>query len=197
MTANPDPPPVDDLSGYHVVVCVCGGIAAYKVCDVVSALAQRGAMITVAMTKSARKFVGEVTFQALSGRPVLTSLWHSDTAEAMRHISLTGEADLLLIAPATANMIAKMATGLADDVVSTLLISATLPVIVAPSMNDRMWDNPVVQRNVKTVRELGHDIIGPREGWLACRSVGMGRMAQPDELVSAVVTRLQAITAKN
>ncbi len=197
MTAKPDSSPASDLCAFHVVIGVCGGIASYKVCDVVSALAQRGATVTVAMTKSARKFVGEVTFQALSGRPVLTSLWHSDTAEAMRHISLTGEADLLLIAPTTANMLAKMAAGIADDVVSTLLVSATLPVMVAPSMNNRMWDNPVVQRNVKTVRELGHHIIGPCEGWLACRSVGMGRMTPPDELINAVVERLRSITPRS
>lgn len=173
-----------------MVVAVCGGISAYKVCEVVSRLVQRGAGVTVAMTKAARKFVGPITFQALSGRPVLTSLWHAQDASDVRHIALTGAADLLLVAPATANMIGKIAGGIADDVVSTLVMSSASPVVLAPAMNDRMWQNPVVQRNVESLSAVGHRIVGPGEGWLACRSVGAGRMAEPEEILDLVVPML-------
>lgn len=181
-----------DLAGYEVVVGVCGGIAAYKVCEVVSALAQRGAGVSVAMTKAAREFVGPVTFQALSGRPVLTSLWDAGQAADISHITLTGSADLMLVAPATADVIARIAHGLADDVVTTMILSAASPVMLAPAMNNRMWTNPVVQRNVSVLKELGFALLGPGEGWLACRSVGLGRMIEPAEIVDHVVAQLKA-----
>ncbi len=192
MNPPADPSPTTDLTGREMVVGVCGGIAAYKVCEVVSALVQRGAGVTVAMTKAARKFVGPATFQALSGRKVLTSLWHSADDVDVRHIALTGSADVLLVAPATANMIGKMAAGIADDVVSTLVISAASPVVLAPSMNDRMWNHPAVQRNVETLSTQGYRLIGPVEGWLACRSMGPGRMAEPGDIVETLVSLLAA-----
>lgn len=189
-------PPIDaqaprDLAGYEVVVGVCGGIAAYKVCEVVSALARRGAGVTVAMSRAARKFVGPVTFQALSGRRVLTNLWQSDQTADIQHITLSGAADLMLVAPATADMIGKIAGGLADDVVSTLVISAASPVVLAPAMNDRMWGNPIVQRNVAVLKEHGDILIGPGEGWLACRSIGPGRMVEAREIVDEVAALLK------
>ena len=184
--------PESDLSGYEVFACVCGGIAAYKVCEVVSKLVQRGAGVTVAMTRSAKKFVGPTTFQALSSRRVLTGLWSVDDPDDVQHIALTGAADLVLVAPATANIIGKIASGIADDVVTTLVISAASPVVLAPAMNDRMWANPVVQQNVAALKKHGHTLVGPGEGWLACRSIGPGRMAEPTEILDAVVAKLKS-----
>jgi len=180
-----------DITGREVLVAVCGGIAAYKVCQVVSTLAQRGAGVTVAMSRAARKFVGPVTFQALSGRPVLTSLWSLDNPGDVQHIKKTENAEVLLVAPATANIIGKASGGVADDVVSTLIISAASPVVLAPAMNERMWASAAVQANLATLRQRGFHVVGPREGWLACRGVGPGRMAEPDELVEVLVNILQ------
>lgn len=196
MKSNRNSSESPELDGYEILVGVCGGIAAYKVCEVVSRLVQRGVGVTVAMTKAARKFVGPTTFQALTGRRVLTNLWHADQAADMRHIAITGTADLMLVAPATANIIGKIANGIADDLVSTLVIGAASSVVLAPAMNERMWNNPVVQRNVSALAERGYRMVGPGEGWLACRSVGPGRMAEPDEIVDAIVPMLQANPAK-
>lgn len=185
-----------DLAGYEVLIGVCGGIAAYKVCEVASALVKRGAGVTVSMTRAARKFVGPVTFQALTGRRVLTDLWHEMDVVEVRHVSATDAADLILIAPATANLIAKIASGIADDLVSTLVVSAASPVIIAPAMNNRMWANPIVQRNVAALTEPAYRFVGPGEGWLACGSVGPGRMAEPNEILEVVVSSLMERPAK-
>ncbi len=192
MSSRPDTPPQTDLVGYEVVVGVCGGIAAYKVCEVVSTLVQRGAGVTVAMTRSARRFVGATTFAALTGRSALTSMWRPEQAVDVRHITLTWEADLLLIAPATANIIGKIASGIADDLLSTAVMSSASPVVLAPAMNDRMWKNPILQNNVAALTEQGYRFIGPGEGWLACRSVGVGRMAEAGEILDVVVPMLKA-----
>ncbi|MFO0974666.1 MAG: flavoprotein [Phycisphaerae bacterium] len=184
--ACPNPPTPDPaaLSGYHVLVAVCGGIAAYKCAAVVSALVQRGAAVRVAMTRAARRFVTPLTFESLTARPAVTSLWTVADPFDPQHLALTEAADLVLVAPATANILAKIAHGLADDLVSTLLLSVAGPVLLAPAMNTRMWENPFVQRNVATLREAGHHFVGPGSGWLACRTVGAGRMAEPDEIVA-------------
>jgi phosphopantothenoylcysteine decarboxylase/phosphopantothenate--cysteine ligase len=192
MTTKPDTSATSDLSGYEVLVCVCGGIAAYKVCEVVSKLVQRGCGVTVAMTRAARKFVGPTTFQALTGRRVLTGLWSAADPDDVQHIALTGAADLVLIAPATANIIGKIASGIADDVVTTLVISAASPVVLAPAMNDRMWANPIVQSNVAALKQHGFTLVGPGEGWLACRSMGPGRMAEPGEILEPVAAKLKS-----
>ncbi len=192
MTKKPDLPDSPDLRGYEVLVGVTGGVAAYKVCEVVSTLVQRGAGVTVAMTRSARKFVGRATFQALTGRGVLTGLWSADQPGDVQHIELTRSADLMLIAPATANIIGKIAAGIADDLLTTLVVSAASPVLLAPAMNDRMWANPVVKRNVSGLKELGYAFIGPGEGRLACGSVGPGRMAEADDILQAVISMLKA-----
>lgn len=185
-----------DLNGYAVLVCVCGGVAAYKVCYVVSELAQRGAEVTVSMTASAMKFVGQMSFQALSGRRVLTSLWEENSPFEAQHIGITERADLVVIAPATANMIGKLATGIADDLVSTLVISAASPVLLAPAMNNRMWEHPAVTSNVQTLREMGYQMVGPGEGWLACRNVGLGRMAEPVEIIERAAGMLSRSAPK-
>jgi phosphopantothenoylcysteine decarboxylase/phosphopantothenate--cysteine ligase len=196
---KPDPANVRDdaagtgeLAGREVVVGICGGIAVYKVCSLVSALAQRGCGVTCVMTRSARRFVRPLTFEALSGRRVLGSLWRPEYAYDPQHIRLTDRADLVVIAPATANILAKIAHGLADDLLSTLMTAITAPVVLAPAMNDRMWANPVVQANVARLRELDFAILGPAEGWLACRSQGPGRMVEPETILNAVVERLGA-----
>jgi len=185
------------LGGYEVVVAVSGGIAAYKMCEVVSRLVQRGAGVTVAMTRAARRFVGEITFQALSGRRVLTSRFSSDHPQDVQHISLTAAADLMVVAPATADILGKIAAGIADDLPTTLVISAASPVLLAPAMNDRMWANPVVQHNVQRLTQFGFRFVGPAEGWLACRSVGPGRMAEPGDILDAIVQQLRSAPPKS
>lgn len=196
LPADSSGPPVD-LAGYEVLVCVCGGIAAYKVCAVVSELAQRGAGVSVAMSPAATRFVQPLTFEALSARPVLLSLWDAPDAADVQHIRRTEDADLLVVAPATADIIGKIASGLADDVVSTLVISTASPVLLVPAMNNRMWDNPIAQRNVQTLKGFGYSFLGPASGWLACRSVGPGRMVEAREIVDQAVTMLKSRPPKS
>jgi phosphopantothenoylcysteine decarboxylase/phosphopantothenate--cysteine ligase len=183
--------PQADLAGYEVVVGVGGGIAAYKVCPVVSRLVQRGCGVTVAMTQAGTQFVGPLTFQALTARRVFTTMWQVEGYYEPQHLRLTENADLYLIAPATADLIGKFAAGIADDLVTTLMIGRDCPALLAPAMNTRMWDNPIVQRNVRTLREMGFGFIEPEEGWLACRDVGRGRMAEPETILAAVENLLK------
>ncbi|MFN0137115.1 MAG: flavoprotein [Phycisphaerae bacterium] len=172
------------LAGYEVLVCVCGGVAAYKVAAVVSQLVQSGCGVNVAMTRAARKFIGAVTFQALTGRAVHTSLWPATEGGDIAHLKLSERADLLLVAPATANVLGKLASGIADDLVSSLLLGSDCPVLLAPAMNTRMWQHPAVQRSVEFLRQHKFAFIGPGSGWQACRAVGHGRMSEPDEIVA-------------
>jgi len=181
-----------NLEGYEVVVAVCGGIAVYKVCQVVSKLVQQRCGVTAVMTAAATHFVGPLTFQALTGRRVFTTLWHAGEQLDHSHIRLTDLADLLIVAPATANIIAKTAAGLADNLVSTLIVSADSPVLMAPAMNARMWSNPIVQRNVQLLRGLGYHFVGPEAGWLSCKTVGLGRMAEPEAILDASINLLKA-----
>ncbi len=174
------------LEGREIVVGICGGIAVYKVCDVVSKLVQAGAGVTVAMTPDAVRFVGPLTFEALSGRPVHTDIWTLPDPADPQHIRLTEQADLLLIAPATAHTIAKVAHGLCDDLVSLLAAAAACPVVFAPAMNHRMWENPIAKENVAKLDGLGYRFVGPDAGWLACRNVGAGRLSEPGTIVEAV-----------
>jgi phosphopantothenoylcysteine decarboxylase/phosphopantothenate--cysteine ligase len=177
------------LNGREIILAVCGGIAAYKVADVCSKLVQLGAGVTVVMTDSAQKFVTPLTFEALSGRKVRTSTWELPDSADAQHIKLTERADVMLIAPATANIIAKAANGLCDDLVSLMIAAAACPVVFAPSMNDRMWENPIAKENVARLTKLGYQFIGPEAGWLACRNMGTGRLSEPATIVDAV-TRL-------
>lgn len=175
----------------RIVIGVTGGIACYKICTVVSRLAQSGAgaEISVLMTRSATRFVTPLTFQTLSGRPVYTSQWQAIENRDSQHIGLARSADLMLIAPATANTIAKLAAGIADNLVLTVAMALprTTPVLLAPSMNAQMWEHPLTQRNLQTVRDvLGYRIIGPEEGWQACRTKGPGRMSEPEQILKAV-----------
>ncbi|MGA3067945.1 MAG: bifunctional phosphopantothenoylcysteine decarboxylase/phosphopantothenate--cysteine ligase CoaBC [Tepidisphaeraceae bacterium] len=178
--------PAARLKGREIVVAVCGGIAAYKSAEIVSMLVQNGAGVSVVMTDDAQKFIAPLTFEALSGRPVHTSTFELKESSDPQHIALTERADLMLIAPATANIIAKAAVGLTDDLVSLLICAAACPVVFAPSMNNRMWDNPITRQNVEKLKSLGYPFLGPDSGWLACRNVGAGRMTQPLEIVQEV-----------
>src|SRR5687767_7816126 len=188
-SSPPPPAPPPALKAREVVVAVCGGIAAYKVADVVSKLVQLGAGVTVCMTAEAQKFITPLTFEALSGRPVRTGTFHLVETSDPQHIGLTERADLMLVAPATNNTIAKVAHGLCDDLVSLMVCAAACPVVFAPAMNTRMWAHPVAQENVAKLAGLGYRFIGPEPGWLACRNVGLGRLADPATIV-AEVTRM-------
>ena len=179
-----------DLKGTELIVAVCGGIAAYKVADLVSKLVQAGAGVTVCMTDEAQKFVTPLTFEALSGRPVRRGAFELVESSDPQHIALTERADLMLVAPATANIIAKVAHGLCDDLVSLMVCAAACPVVFAPAMNNRMWDNPITQQNVTKLAGLGYRFIGPEEGWLACRNVGAGRLSEPQRVLDEMVKLL-------
>jgi len=176
-----------NLVGYEVLLAVTGGIACYKSADLTSKLVQAGAGVTVVMTEAAEKFVAPLTFQALSGRQVYTSLWQRSESYDIRHISLTDSADLMIIAPATANMIAKMTAGIADNLVSSLAMSAheACEILIAPAMNQRMWLAPPTQANMKKLADRGIHTIGPVEGRLACGTSGTGRMAEVDQIIAA------------
>src|SRR3954467_9102258 len=191
MANDPKPPtPATPLDGRELVVAVCGGIAAYKVADVVSKLVQLGAGVTVVMTAEAQRFVTPLTFEALSGRKVRTSTFDLVDAGDPQHIGLTERADLMLVAPATSNVIAKVAHGLCDDLVSLMVCAAACPVVFAPAMNNRMWDHPIAQENVVKLTSIGYHFIGPDEGWLACRNVGAGRLMEPQKIVDEVARML-------
>jgi len=186
----PGDPTPGHLKGREVIVAVCGGIAAYKVADIVSKLVQLGAGVTVVMTAEAQKFITPLTFEALSGRPVRTSTFDLVETSDPQHIGLTERADLMLVAPATNNMIAKVAAGLCDDLVSLMVCAAACPVVFAPAMNSRMWENPIAQENFGKLARLGYRFIGPEPGWLACRNVGVGRMTEPGRIVEELTRML-------
>lgn len=175
-----------ELKGREVIVGVCGGIACYKVAEVVSKLVQLGAGVTVVMTREAQKFVTPLTLEALSGRSVRTDTFDLVESSDPQHIKLTERADLMLVAPATTNMIAKVAHGLCDDLVSLMVCAAACPVVFAPAMNTRMWENPIAQDNYAKLSNLGYRFIGPESGWLACRNTGYGRLAEPSRIVEEV-----------
>ncbi|MDB5053752.1 MAG: peptidase ClpP [Bacilli bacterium] len=174
------------LQGRSILLGVCGGIAAYKAASLCSKLAQAGAEVHVIMTASAIKFIAPLTFQTLSGHAVSVDTFTEEDPSVVSHIHLADHADLIVIAPATANMIAKMAQGLADDMLSTTLLAATAPVLVVPAMNVHMFAHPAVENNMRILRERKVHFIEPNEGQLACGYVGKGRLAEPEEIYSAI-----------
>jgi phosphopantothenoylcysteine decarboxylase/phosphopantothenate--cysteine ligase len=180
------------MHGRELIIGVTGGISAYKTPVLVSRLVQAGAKVTVAMTEAATQFVGPTTFQALTARPVRTDLFASQDDPLDSHIELAKRAELLCVAPATANFLAKAAHGIADDLLSTLYLAFRGPVLVAPAMNSAMWEQPAVQRNVQQLRADGVLFIGPDEGWLACRAAGPGRMSEPEAIFAAIAERMKA-----
>ena len=180
-----------ELSGKHILLGITGGIAAYKSAELVRLLVKQGASVQVAMSEAATHFIAPLTFQALSGKPVITDPWAANTANGMAHIALSREADLLLIAPATANCLAKLAHGLADDLLSTLALARNGPLLLAPAMNRQMWQNPATQRNVATLRADGVTLLGPASGEQACGEVGAGRMLEAAEILAELIAFFQ------
>ena len=174
------------LDGRRVLLGVCGGIAAYKAVELVRRLREAGAEVQVAMTDNALRFVGAATFQAVSGHAVRSSLWDEAAEAAMGHIELARWAELVLVAPATANTIAKLTHGLADDLVSTLCLATTAPIVLAPAMNHRMWMHAATQANIATLRARGVRLLGPDDGAQACGEFGPGRLREPDAIVAAL-----------
>lgn len=180
----------------RVLIGICGGIAAYKSAMLVSQLAQAGHHVRVVMTESAKEFIGEATLTALSGQPVVSDMFDRSFPLGP-HIELARWAEIFCVAPATANFLAKAAGGNADDLLSTLYLCFEGPVLVAPAMNCEMWDKPAVQRNVKQLREDSVEMIDPQEGWLSCRVRGVGRMAEPATIATAITTALERVKTNN
>jgi phosphopantothenoylcysteine decarboxylase/phosphopantothenate--cysteine ligase len=175
----------DPFESREILVGVTGGIAAYKAAELVSRLRQRGAAVRVVMTAAARQFVQPLTFAVLSGRRVITDLFEQPEHYETEHIALAQKTELAIIAPATANFLGKVASGIADDALTTMVLSLSCPIVVAPAMNHRMWSHPQVQRNVARLRELGHILVEPQAGWLACGETGVGRLADLDSILAA------------
>ena len=178
------------LQGKRIVLGVTGGIAVYKSCDLVSRLMKLGAEVDVIMTQSACQFVAPLTFQTLSLRPVVTDTFAPPNTWEVEHIALAKKADLFVIAPATANILAKMANGIADDMLSTTVLATKAPLLIAPAMNTAMWEHPATQQNLTTLVARGAHTIGPDGGMLACGDTGAGRMSEPQAIVEKIVSLL-------
>ena len=179
------------LTGKRLLLGITGGIAAYKAAELTRLLATRGADVRVAMTQAATRFITPTTLQALSGQAVWTDLWDARVPDAMGHIELSRDRDLVAVVPASADFIAKLATGLADDLLSSLCLARRCPLLVAPAMNVEMWQNAATQRNVARLREDGVTIAGPTAGDQACGEVGLGRMLEPRD----IATEIEALLA--
>ncbi len=177
------------LTNREILLGVTGGIAAYKAADLCSKLVQQGARVSVILTDSAQKFIGRTTFEALTGRPVNADLFGPNEHFRGEHIGLSQRAELIVIAPATASALSRLANGLADDLLTTAVLAATAPVLIAPAMNCDMWDKPAVQRNVEQLRQDGFQFTDPEAGWLSCGQTGAGRMASPE----SILTRIQML----
>ncbi len=171
--------------GRSVLLAVGGGIAAYKSAFLCSRLVQCGYEVRVAMTHSAGEFIGAATLSALSGKPVAKEVFKTDRHPLGPHIELAEDVDLMVVAPATANLMAKFACGVADDLVTNLFLQVASPVLIAPAMSNAMWEKPSVQRNVAQLRDDGCHFVGPETGWLSCRVSGEGRMSEPEEILAA------------
>lgn len=178
------------IMSYHIVLGVTGSIAAYKAVEVVSSLIKQGNRVTVIMTSTAQRFVNPVTFQSISKKRVITDLFVDSENYDPNHVSLAEHADLLVVAPATANFIGKVVSGIADDALTCTVMAARSPVIIAPAMNDSMYLNPIVQENIKRLTKLGYRIIEPEEGRLCTGRVGIGRLASVEKIVDVIKEEL-------
>src|SRR6185295_8924040 len=172
------------LTGKKILLGITGGIAAYKAAELTRLLVKAGAEVRVAMTDAATRFIGTATLQALSGQPVWTNLWDDRVKDAMGHIELSRDCHLILVAPASADFMAKLANGLGDDLLSTLCLARRCPLMVAPAMNVEMWQNPATARNAETLRGDGVTLVGPASGGQACGEMGMGRMTEPADILA-------------
>jgi len=179
------------IKGLNVLLGVSGGVAVFKAVDLASKLTAIGALVDTVMTENACRFVLPKSFEAVTGRPVYTSMWENPAGAQIEHISLTDSADVVIVAPATANIIGKAANGICDNLLSTMLCACwQKKVLFAPAMNEKMWANPAIQWNVKTLNEMGFETIGPEKGRLACGTEGIGRMAE----VGDIIDRLEKMT---
>ena len=184
------------IDGLKVLLGVSGGVAAYKAVDLASKMTACGAQVRTVMTENALRLVCAKSFEAVTGQAVYTSLWEVEEFK-IGHINLTDWADIVVVAPATANIIGKAANGVYDDLLSTVLcVCWEKPTIFAPAMNDRMWNNPVVQKNVKELGRMGMEMVGPGKGRLACGTEGVGRMAEPQNIIGAIVKIAAGIKRK-
>lgn len=174
----------------HIVLGVTGSIAAYKAAALVRMLRKQDWLVSVVMTRAATEFVSELTFRTLSQQPVAVDMFTADTDWRPEHISLADRADLMVIAPCTANVLAKIAHGVADDLLTCTALACTAPLLVAPAMNDKMWRNPATVANVGTVRERGVHVLGVGEGDLACGCQGSGRMQEPEDILHDIEAHL-------
>jgi len=177
----------------RILLGVTGSIAAYKACELVRLLVKNGNEVTVVMTKAATEFVRPLTYQTLSRNPVYVDQFAPPVSWKPEHVSLAESADLALVAPATANMIAKMRHGLADDLLSATLLATRAPIAIAPAMNTGMWENPVTQENIEALQRRGVLVIEPEDGELACGVSGKGRMAEPEKIVAALAISLRIL----
>jgi phosphopantothenoylcysteine decarboxylase/phosphopantothenate--cysteine ligase len=184
------------MAARNILLVVTGGIAAYKACFLTRLFTQAGFSVKVAMTEAATHFVAPMTFQVLSGHPVATDLWGEGQSDALDHIEYARWADLAVVAPATANTMAKAAAGIGDDITSTLLLAFPGPVLMAPAMNDNMWAHAATRANHATLVSRGVAMVGPGEGWLACGTVSAGRMAEPEEILAAAREMAAALPEK-
>ncbi len=178
----------------NILLGVSGGVAAYKAVDLASKLTQANARVQTILTENAQRFVGALSFESVSKGPVHTTMWQKEREYKIGHINLAEWADLVVVAPATANIIAKTAGGICDDMLSTTLcVCWQKPWIMAPAMNERMWENPVTKENVEKLKKLGAVICGPGKGKLACGDEGMGRMSETDEIMAQIVKTAEKI----
>ncbi len=178
------------LSGKRIILGVTGGIAAYKAVELLRELVNRGAEVYVTMTENATRFVGPITFQTLSQHPVLTDIFQNDDDWRIGHISITERADAFVIAPATANIIGKIASGIADDMLSTMVMACKAPKVIAPAMNENMWESPFLKRNIRALKDAGYRIVEPEVGELACGIYGKGRLAATDDIIEEIISVL-------
>jgi len=185
------------MSNYNIALGVCGGIAAYKAVEVLRGFQRAGCVVRVAMTKRACEFVQPLTFRALSGSHVVVDDYAPDNPDPIAHITFSQTTDLLVVAPATANIIAKFANGIADDFLSSTYLACTAPVLVAPAMNTTMWEHPATQRNLDQLRADGVHIIEPDAGEMACKTIGPGRLSEPDQIVAAALEILASTRKKD
>ncbi len=182
-----------NLERNNILIGVTGGVAAYKTLDLASKLTAQGYKLKTVMTENACRLIGPKTFEAVTASAVYTDMWATTEDFKISHIALADWADIVVVAPATANIIAKAANGICDDLLSTMLCTCwKKPTILAPAMNNKMWENPVVQANIEKLKQIGFEIIGPATGRLACGTEGIGRMTEPQEILDAIVSKIKS-----
>jgi phosphopantothenoylcysteine decarboxylase/phosphopantothenate--cysteine ligase len=182
-----------NLESTNILLGVTGGVAAYKALDLASRITAQGANVKTVMTENACRLVGPKSFQAVTASPVYTDMWADTEDFKISHIALVDWADILVVAPATANIIAKAANGICDDLLSTMLCTCwKKTTIIAPAMNTQMWENPIVQANIEKLKKIGFEIVGPATGRLACGTQGIGRMTEPQDILDTIVSKIKS-----